>query len=96
MVLLKRRKKVRPAKRELIGDRILHVDMTGKTARDNLQKLVQERIFGMQELTAKNLEDELGRLKSAGFSDHELRVVKGSKKFLPPPSTYAQRLQTMY
>ena len=96
MVLLKRRKKAARPKRELIGDRILQVDMHGKNARDNMQKLIQERIAGMQELSAKNLQDEMERLESAGFSEHELRVVKGSKKFLPPPSTYAQRLQSMY
>ena len=75
---------------------MLQVDMHGKNARDNLQKLVDERITGMRELSAKNLEDELQRLKSSGFSDNELRVIKGHKSFMPPPSTYVSRVQGMY
>ena len=75
---------------------MLQVNMHGKNARDNLQKLVDERITGMRELSAKNLEDELQRLKSSGFSDNELRVIKGRKSFMPPPSTYVSRVQGMY
>ena len=90
-----RRRKRHNRKRELIGDRMIQVDMHGKSARDNLQKLVDERITGMRELSAKNLEDELQRLKSSGFSDNELRVIKGHKSFMPSPSTHMSRVQSM-
>jgi hypothetical protein len=96
MAIRLRRRNRHHRKRELIGDKMMQVDMHGKNARDNLQKLVDERITGMRELSAKNLEDELHRLKSSGFSDNELRAIKGHKSFMPPPSTYVSRVQGMY
>ena len=46
----KRPRRAALRKRELIGDRVIQVDMKGKNARDNMQKLIDERIRGMQEL----------------------------------------------
>ena len=91
-----RRRKRHHRNRELISDKTLQVAMHGKSARDNLQKLVDERITGMRELSAKNLEDELHRLKTSGFSDNELRAIKGHKSFMPSPSTYVSRVQGLY
>ena len=74
-----RRHKRHVRQRQLIGDGMVHVDMHGKSARDNLQKLIAERITGMRELSAKKREDELHRLKSAGFTDREVRVGSRTK-----------------